>query len=131
MYAGVGDDGNRSTSLLLTKPESGEEVAIYNPRLMRQLGHDQGAMRISGVMTTFDVIVAEAWSIGKGKDQTLANIDELFWPASRRVSMRSPGGALYWRKCIEGIIEEEGGANRRFGYSEGGVECGATRRSRR
>lgn len=68
-----------------------------------QLGYDQGITRVAGHMSTSDTIVAKARFYGAGKDQILAGLDRLFWPATGRVVMRMPAGALYWQSCIEAV----------------------------
>lgn len=52
---------------------------------MRELGYDQGAVRILGDTGTSDALVVEARFIGVGRDQILAGLDKLFWPPLGRI----------------------------------------------
>lgn len=45
-------------------------------------------------MSASDVVMAEALFVDKGKDLIFAGIEKLFWPALRKVGVRSLGGAL-------------------------------------
>lgn len=70
------------------KSELGEDVAIYNLQgVMRQLGYDQGSVRVSRDTGTSNALVAEARREGKG--QFLASFDKVFWLAFVIVGMRS------------------------------------------
>lgn len=45
----LGNGGRRGTNLAAHKVESTKDVTVYNPqRVMRQLGYDEGAVRIAG-----------------------------------------------------------------------------------
>lgn len=55
-------------NLLPLKTELDKDVATYNPeRVMRQLGYDQGAIRISTDTGTLDAFVGEARFIRVGR----------------------------------------------------------------
>lgn len=52
---------------------------------------------------TSEAPMAEARFIGEGNNQILANSNILFRQVARSVGARLPGGALYWRRCIQSM----------------------------
>lgn len=55
---------------LPSKSESEEDLTFYNPqRVLMELGHNQGAIRILRDTGTSDPLVVEARIIGVGKNQ--------------------------------------------------------------
>lgn len=85
--------------------ESGEALTSYSPqRLMRQFGLDQGAVVVLGE-SCLDVWEAEDRFTQSGRDALLVEWDSVFWPSLSMEGALSPGGALYWLRCLEAFTQ--------------------------
>lgn len=85
--------------------ESGEALTSYSPqRVMRQFGLDQGAVVVLGGSYR-GVWEAEGRFTWSGRDSVLAEWDSIFWPSLSREGALSPGGALYWLRCLESFAQ--------------------------
>lgn len=74
----------------------------YNPqRVIRQLGYDQSAIRITGEMGCSGSMTAEAQFIGQGRTHKVSKFKKIFWPDKIRVGVRSPKGSIYRRNLME------------------------------
>lgn len=85
--------------------ESGEVLTSYSPqRLLRQFGLDQGAVVPLGE-SCLGVWEAEGRFTSSGRDMVLAGWSSVFWPGLSREGALSPGGALYWLRCLEAFTQ--------------------------
>lgn len=92
-------------TMLPSITETGEVLTSYSPqRLLRQFGLDQGAVVVLGE-SCLGVWDAEGRFTMSGRDMVLAGWSSIFWPSLSREGALSPGGALYWLRCLEGFIQ--------------------------
>lgn len=88
-------------TLLPSICESKAWIVSYNPqRVMRQLGHDQFAIQVSGETGCSNSSLVESQFVGEGKALIISKFKTIFWPSGARVGVRTLGGFVYWRTLL-------------------------------